>query len=107
MAKAEIKSLADGQLATTKTTLYTAPAATQAIVEPIKLTNTTSGMVKCNLYFKASGGTSRRIIPYDLELEAYASFKSDGVKLEAADIIEGDANASSAIDFVISGVENS
>lgn len=107
MAKAEIKSLADGQLPTTKTTLYTTPAATQTIMRHVKLVNTTSSMVKCNLYFKASGGTSRRIIPYDMELEAYAYHKTDGETLEAADIIEGDANSGSAIDFVISGVENS
>lgn len=102
-----IKSLANGQLATTKTTLYTCPASTYAIVKHVKLTNTTGAMVKCNLYFKASGGTSRRIIPYDLELEAYASFKSDSETLEPADILEGDASANSAIDFVISGIENS
>jgi len=102
-----IKSLANGQLGTTKATLYTAPASTYAIVKHVKLTNTTSSMVKCNLYFKASGGTSRRIIPYDMELEAYASFKSDSETLEPADIIEGDANSGSAVDFVISGIENS
>lgn len=101
-----IKSLADGQLGTTKATLYTAPAATQTIVKHVKLTNTTSSMVKCNVYKKASGGTSRRIIPYDLELEAYASFKSDSETLEAADILEGDANSGSAIDYTISGIEN-
>lgn len=107
MTEAAIKSLADGQLGTTKSTLYTTPAATQAIVDKIKLTNTSSSMIKCNVYFKASGGTSRRIIPYDMELEAYASFKSDPEKLEAADIIEGDASVATAIDYVISGIENS
>ena len=107
MTEAAIKSLADGQLGTTKATLYTTPAATQAVIDHIKLTNITPSMVKCNLYFKASGGTSRRIIPYDMELEAHASFKSDKEMLEAADIIEGDANSGSAIDYIIKGIENS
>lgn len=103
-----IKSLADGQLGTTKATLYTAPAATQAIVEKINLVNTSSGTVKVNLYFKASGGTSRRIIPYDMELEGYYSaVVDDEITLEAADIIEGDANAGSVVDYTLSGVENS
>jgi len=102
-----IKSLADGQLGSTKATLYTAPAATQAIVKLVKLTNTTTSTVKCNIYFKASGGTSRRIIPYDMELEGQASFKSDSETLEAGDIIEGDASAATSIDYVISGIENS
>lgn len=107
MTEAAIKSLADGQLGTTKATLYTTPEATQTIVDHIKLTNTSSSMTKCNLYFKASGGTSRRIIPYDMELEAYASFKSDKEMLEAADIIEGDADTASVIDYVLKGIENS
>ena len=109
MTEAAIKALADGQLGTTKATLYSTSTDpdTQAIIERIKLTNTTSGMIKCNLYFLASGGTSRRIIPYDSELEAYAYFKSDPEKLEAGDAIQGDANAASAIDYVISGIENS
>ena len=102
-----IKSLADGQLATTKTTLYTAPAATQAIVKKITLVNTSSGTVNVNLYFKASGGTSRRLIPKDMEMTGgYLAVLDDEVTLEAADIIEGDANAGSVIDYVISGVEN-
>ena len=107
MAKA-IKSLADGQLGTTKTTLYTAPTSKQAVVSRITLVNTSSGTVNVNLYFKASGGTSRRIIPKDMEMAGrYLAVMDDELTLEAADIIEGDANVGSVIDYVISGVENS
>jgi len=104
----KIKSLADGQLGTTKGTLYTAPAATQAVAERITLVNTSSGTVNVNIYFKASGGTSRRITPKDLEIEGNGlAVIDDEQTLEAADIIEGDASAADLIDFTISGVENS
>lgn len=102
-----IKSLADGQLASTKGTLYTTPASTQAIIKDIRLVNTSSSSVKVNLYFKASGGTSRRIIPKDTEMSDSGLLVVDGVlTLEAADILEGDAAAGSTVDFTISGVQN-
>lgn len=101
-----IKSLADGQLGSTKATLYTAPTSTSSVVKRITLVNTSSGVIKVNLYFKASGGTSRRIIPYDMELEGYYSgVMDDDIAMEAGDIIEGDASSASIIDYVISGVE--
>jgi len=104
----DIKSLADGQLASPdKATLYTAPAATQAVVNTITLVNTDSSARTVNLYFKASGGTSRRIIPKDTSLGAgYLLVMDDSLTLEAADIIEGDASAGTVVDYVISGVEN-
>ncbi len=102
-----IKSLADGQLATSKGTLYTAPAATQAIVKRITLVNTSNSTVKVNLYFKASGQTSRRITPKDLEIEGNGlAVIDDEQTLEAADIIEGDATFGSTVDYTVSGVEN-
>ena len=102
-----IKSLADGVLTTTKATLYTAAADTQAIVKKITLVNTSSGPVTVNLYFKATGGTSRRITPKDLEIGGNGlAVMDDELTLEAADIIEGDATAGNTVDFVLSGVEN-
>ena len=101
-----IKSLGDGQLDTSKGTLYTAPASTQAIIMTITLSNTSANIVEANLYFKASGGTSRRIIPKDLEIPAKGSAVIDDVQtLEAADIIEGDASIGTTVDYTISGVE--
>ena len=103
----DIKSLADGQLALSKATLYTAPAATQTVISSITLVNTDSSARTVNLYFKASGGTSRRIIPKDLSLAIGALFTYTGsVSLEAADILEGDASAATVVDYVLNGVEN-
>ena len=103
-----IKSLADGQLPSSKGTLYTTPAATQTIINRITLVNTNSSTESVNLYFKASSGTSRRIIPKDYSLIAAALFvMDDAVTLEAGDILEGDTTTASKVDYVISGVENS
>jgi len=100
------KSLADGQLGTSKTTLYTCPASTSAIVSKIHLVNTSGSEIEINIYFKASGGTSRRICPKDMILKAgYMAVLDDEVVMEAADIIEGDAETANVIDYVISGVQ--
>ncbi|KKN30824.1 hypothetical protein LCGC14_0830320 [marine sediment metagenome] len=102
-----IKSLADGQLAASKGTIYTTPASTQAIIKRITLVNSDSSARAVNLYFKASGGTSRRLTPKDYSLAVGALLvMDDEVTLEAADIIEGDAAAATVVDFVISGVQN-
>jgi hypothetical protein len=101
-----IKALANGQLASSKGTIYTVPGSTQTIVKSISLVNTDSVARTVNLYVNASG-TSRRIIPKDLSLPAGATLEFDRViTLEAADIIEGDASAATVVDYVISGAEN-
>ena len=108
MATAAIKSLADGQLAAAKGTIYTCLAATQTIVKRITLVNTNTTTETVNLYFKASGGTSRRIAPQSLQMPAkYMAVIDDEITLEAADILEGDTTTAAKIDFCISGVENS
>ncbi len=108
MTSGAIKSLADGQLAETKGTIYTTPAATQTIAQSIILVNSHSSALVVNIYFKASGGTSRRISPKDYSLAAGAMMEVDKpVTMEAADILEGSGGTAEKIDFVISGIENS
>ena len=101
-----ITALADGQLASTKGTLYTTPASTQAIVKTITLTNTSDSIVKVNLYVKRDGSNSRRLCPKDMALKGGYSWTDDRVHtLEAADLVEGDASSGSTIDYVIDGVQ--
>ena len=103
-----IKELADGQLPNSKGTLYTTPASTQAIVQSIILVNTGSGANLVNLYKKASGGTSRRLITKDTSVAAgNALVVSVRPTLEAGGLIEGDATNATEVDFTINGVENS
>jgi len=103
-----IKSLADGQLAAAKATLYTVPASTQTIIKTITLVNTDTSARTVNLYIKVSGGTSRRIIPKDMSLGVkYLWVNPDELTLEAADEIEGDASAATVVDYTINGIEES
>lgn len=100
-----IRSLADGQLGTSKATLYTVPENTQTIIKTITLVNTDASARTANLYIKVSG-TSRRIIPKDMSFgAAYLWINSDELTLEVGDSIEGDASIVNVIDYVINGVE--
>lgn len=101
-----VKSLADGQLAIAKTTLYTCPANTTTIIKTITLVNTDSSARDVNLYIKPSGSVSRRIIPQNMEMGiAYSHIFDDELTLEAGDLIEGDASAAVVVDYVINGME--
>lgn len=101
-----MKSLADGQLAVAKATLYTVPAVTSTLVLFISVTNTTTNTRNINLYVKRSGSVSRRIIPTDLKLSSGANYLFDGrLPLSTGDLIEGDASVATSVDFTIGGVE--
>ena len=100
-----IKALGDGQLASTKGTLYTTPTGIETIIKTITLVNTDTSARTVNLYVKP-GATSRRIIPKDLSLAVGAQFEWEGtITLEAADLIQGDASVATVVDYVINGVE--
>ncbi len=100
-----IQALANGQLPNAKGTLYTCPAATQAIVKSIILVNQDSVTHTVNLYFKRT--TSRRLIPLALILlTGAAAYLDDVITLEAGDLIEGDADTATQVDYTISGTES-
>lgn len=101
----KIKSLANGILTTTKTALYTAGTSTQAVVKNITVVNTVSSDVTVKLYFILSGGTSRQIYRAELGDKEFGIMDKEKT-LEAGDAIEGEASSGSAIDYVISGMEN-
>ena len=100
-----VKALADGQLGASKSTLYTAPTNTRAIVRSIILVNTDGSARTANIYVNRTG-TSRRIAPKNLSLAAGAYVScTDIVTLEAGHHIEGEASAANVVDYVISGIE--
>lgn len=106
MAEATIKSLANGQLPATKETLLTCPASSYHIVQSITLVNSHSSALVVNIYFTASGGTSKRISPKDYSLAAGAMMEvlDKPINLEAADILEGSGGTASLVDYNISGI---
>ena len=100
------RSLSDGQLVSSKSTIYTVPGATSTVVKMITFVNTNSTSEKVNLYIKPNGSTSRRVIPEDMSLNAGYSLEYDApLFLETGDIIEADAETASVVDFIILGVE--
>ena len=102
------KSLADGQLAAAKATLYTVPAATTASIKQITYTNTDVAARTVNLYVKRSGSVSRRIIPMNMSLAIGNTMywgDGDSMELSTGDIIEGDASAATVVDYTITGAE--
>jgi len=102
------QSIADGQLPSSTGTLYTVPANTVAHITNIVLANTSASVDRTyNLYVKRSGGTSRRIVGADTPLRAskahYLPPDQTAIRLSAGDVIEGDADAATAIDYLITG----
>jgi hypothetical protein len=73
-----LANLADGQLANSIGTLYTANSTD--VVTSIILVNTGAAHNHVNLYHKPTGGTSRRLIAKDLQLESGYSLHWEGGK---------------------------
>lgn len=82
-----LKQLADGQLASSKGTIYTANSTD--VITAIILVNTGAAHNHVNLYLKPTGGTSRRLIPKDLQLESGYSLHFDGSKVMVMDAAGG------------------
>jgi hypothetical protein len=82
-----LTQLADGQLANSKGTLYTANSTD--VISAIILVNTGAAHNHVNLYLKPSGGTSRRLIAKDLQLEPNYSLHFDGAKVLILNSIGG------------------
>lgn len=100
------KVLADGQLATAKTQLYTAGAGVTAFVKRMSIFNTNAAQQTILVYINASG-TSRKWRRYVLEQNESADLldAGDALILEAGDKIEAETTTSTAVDYFIMGVE--
>ena len=96
------KLLAEGQLAVSKTAMYTVPGATSAYVRTIKLFNTNVLTQTINVY--VSTGTSRQTYRISLAQNETA-YMDDRITLETGDLIEADTTTATAVDFTVHGVE--
>lgn len=95
--------LADGQVASTKGTLYTVPVSTIAYVYNIRLCNTNAVVQDVDVFLNTSG-TSRQIARISLAQWESADVLSQPMHLAAGDLIEADTITASAVDYVITGV---
>jgi tagatose-1,6-bisphosphate aldolase non-catalytic subunit AgaZ/GatZ len=94
--------LAEGQLPSSKGTLYTVPGATTAYVRTIRVHNTNAAGQTVLIYVKR--GTSR-IFSRAVLAQNETLVVDDPVSLEAGDLIEGQTTTATAVDYVITGAE--
>ena len=87
MVGSTLTQLADGQLAATKTDIYTASGI--VVVSAVTIVNTDTVARTINLYLLPSGGTARRIIAKSMTLEAGFSLHYDGVKVNIVNTTGG------------------
>jgi hypothetical protein len=98
------KSLADGQVPNTKGTIYTVGGSTVGYVKLINLFNTNAAQQTINLYVKRNGSVSRQLRQF--VLAQYESGYYDlPMTLSDGDIIEADSTNASAVDYLITGAE--
>jgi hypothetical protein len=100
------QALADGQLPSTKGTLYTVPGATTAYIKFMSVFNTNAAQQTVIIYANVSG-TSREIARFVLEQNEWARVieKDEALVLEAADLIEAETTTATAVNYLITGVE--
>jgi len=96
--------LAEGQVANTKTTIYTVPAATQAIIRTVSFCQVAGGTQIIILYVKKFGSTSRVFSRAQLDANEFAHEEDIGT-LEAGDVLEAQTTDAATVDFSVMGVE--
>ena len=98
------KSLATGQVAAAKATIYTVPAATQAIIRTVSFVHVAGGTQTVQLYVKESGGTSRKFSRAVITTDEFAHEEDIGT-LDPADELEAETTNAASVDYTIMGVE--
>jgi hypothetical protein len=96
--------LANGQVAAAKATIYTVPAATQAIIRTVSFAQVAGGTQVVILYVKKAAGTSRVFSRAQLEANEFAHEEEIGT-LDAADELEAETTNAASVDYSIHGVE--
>lgn len=96
-------SLADGQVANSKTTIYTSSGKTY--VKLLICDNVGASTEIVQVYVKRSGSTSRRIAQVELLTDESARIidKDDALVLSAGDVIEAETTNATSVDYLITG----
>jgi hypothetical protein len=102
------RAIADGQLPTTLATLFTATASIGTYVKELTLFNNNAVNQVIELFVNRAG-VERSWRRLELELLEQGDALTDGetMLLEPGDTISGRTTTASAVDFIISGVEES
>lgn len=100
----EPKILSEGQVASSKTTIYTCPALTNAIIRTVTFAHVSGASQDVVLYVKKSGSTSRVFSRCTLATNEFAHEDSIGT-LDAGDILEAASTNATSVDYTVMGVE--
>jgi len=96
--------LANGQVAAAKTTIYTVPAATQAVIRTVTFFHVAGGDQLVLFYVKKSAGTSRVFSRAFLMTNEFAHEEDIGT-LGAGDVLEAETTNAASVDYTVMGVE--
>lgn len=96
--------LGNGQVAAAKATIYTCPAATQAIIRTVTFNHVAGAIQTVILYIKKSGGASRQFSRAVLDTNEYAHEEDIGT-LSAGDVLEAETTSAATIDYTVMGVQ--
>lgn len=97
------KVLAEGQVANTKTTIYTVPALTSAYVKYASFFNTSPTPQTVVLYINASG--TSRVLRRAVLAQNEQMIVDQPVTLETGDTLEAETTTASVVDYVVTGAE--
>ena len=104
MATRTPKVLYQGQLPTSKTTLYTVPASTRTYITSIVGFNSNAASQTVVVFYNP-GGTSRVAFRIGALAQNERFDYSGGDVLETGDLIEGITTTAAALDLMIFGIE--
>lgn len=104
MATYTPKVLADGQLPAAKGTLYTVPAATSTYLHNVNVYNTNAAAQTLVIYLNTSG-TSRKYRQIVLAQDESAEVFTQPLQLQTGDLVEGVTTTAAAVDYTVTGVE--
>lgn len=95
-----LKKVCNGELGTTKVTLYTVPASTTTIIKSIILANKTSIDITATITFAGTNIIPAHTIPANDSIVVQMT-----AIIETGDLIEGLSDTEASIDYYISGIE--
>lgn len=101
------KTLADGQLPTSQTVLYTVPISATCYVKRFSVFNSNAAEQTVEVWINPSGSAARRWRRYVLAQNESADMldDSDALLLPAGAKVEARTTTGSAVDYFIMGVE--
>jgi hypothetical protein len=104
-----LKKLAQAQLGTGISTLYTVPGATKTVIGVVHVANTTNSDKTFRLHHVPSAGSAdtTNALAYDLTVKAndFLEF-GKGLVLETGETLQGLASAAGAVTVQVSGIES-